>query len=71
MPFPLIFDGAEIESEEQFHQEVRFQSGLDRYGCNLDALDEMLAHLIPEAHGPFRVEWRNADLCHRSMASAT
>ena len=67
VPFPLIFDGAEIESEEQFHQEVRFQSGIDWYGCNLDALDEMLAYLIPEAHGPFRVEWRNADLCHRSM----
>lgn len=65
--FPLIFDGAEFSDEEAFHQEVRFQSGIDWYGCNLDALDDMLACLIPQAHGPFRVEWRNADLSHRAM----
>ena len=60
--FPLIFDGADVDSEERFHQEVRFQSGIDWYGCNLDALDDMLCSIIPMAHGPFRVEWRNADL---------
>lgn len=65
--FPLIFDGAEISSEQQFHDEIRHQSGIDWYGGNLDALDEMLAFLIPNAHGPFGVEWRNADLSHTAL----
>lgn len=59
--FTLLFDGASIQTEADFHKEVRNQSGIDWYGANLDALDEMLAMLIPNAYGRFRIEWRDCD----------
>jgi RNAse (barnase) inhibitor barstar len=62
MPFTLEIDGAQIKSEEAFHQAVKEQSGVDWYGCNLDAFDEMLAFIIAMDKGPFRVLWKNADL---------
>jgi len=60
--FTLLFDGASIKTEADFHEEVRHQTGIDWYGANLDALDEMLAMLIPMSWGRFRIEWRNSDL---------
>ncbi|MEO1047968.1 MAG: barstar family protein [Pseudomonadota bacterium] len=60
-PFTLLFDGASIQSEADFHDEVRHQSGIDWYGANLDALDDTLITLIPCAYGRFRIEWRNCD----------
>jgi len=59
--FTLLFDGAAIESEADFHDEVRNQSGIEWYGANLDALDDMLITLIPSAYGRFRIEWRDCD----------
>jgi RNAse (barnase) inhibitor barstar len=66
-PFTLRFDGGLIQSEEAFHQTIRDQTGIEWYGANLDALDEMLAYIIPEKHGPFKVLWENADLSHRAL----
>ena len=62
MPFTLEIDGAEIKSEEAFHAAVKAQSGVDWYGCNLDAFDEMLSFIIAMEKGPFRIVWKNADL---------
>jgi RNAse (barnase) inhibitor barstar len=63
-PFTVRLDGQSIRTEDDFHQSIKEQSGIEWYGCNLDALDEMLAFIIPEAWGPFRVIWDNADLSH-------
>lgn len=60
-PFTLLFDGTAIKTEADFHDEVRHQTGISWYGANLDALDDMLISLIPEAWGRFRIEWRDCD----------
>ena len=62
MEFVLQIDGAKVRSEEAFHETVKAQSGIDWYGCNLDAFDEMLSFLIAMEKGPFRIVWSNADL---------
>ena len=62
LPFTIRLDGELIRTEAAFHQAIKEQSGIEWYGCNLDALDEMLAWIIPEAWRPFRVVWERADL---------
>jgi RNAse (barnase) inhibitor barstar len=68
MAFVLEIDGAEIKTEAAFHEAVKQQSGVDWYGRNLDALDEMLSFIIACEKGPFRIVWKNADL---SIADGT
>ena len=63
-PFTIRLDGALIRTETDFHQAIAEQTGIDWYGRNLDALDEMLAMIIPMTHGPFRIVWDKADLSH-------
>ncbi|HEY9554190.1 barstar family protein [Allosphingosinicella sp.] len=65
--FTLCLDGERVQSEDLFHQEIKQQTGIEWYGSNLDALDEMLASIIPETCGPFRVIWENADLSHQGF----
>ena len=62
MAFTLELDGTNINTEDAFHQAVKEQSGIDWYGCNLGAFDEMLSFLIACEKGPFRIVWNNADL---------
>ena len=64
MTFVLEFDGAFIRSEDAFHQSVKEQTGIDWYGCNLGAFDEMLSFMIAMEKGPFRIVWKNADLAN-------
>ena len=66
-PFTIRLDGELIRTEADFHQAIADQSGIDRDGRNLDALDEMLAMIIPMEHGPFRIVWENADVSHRGF----
>jgi RNAse (barnase) inhibitor barstar len=61
-PFTLVLDGAAIATEDDFHEEIRQQTGIAWYGGNLDALDEMVAIIIPAQWGVFRIEWREVDL---------
>jgi RNAse (barnase) inhibitor barstar len=63
-PFTIRLEGELVQTEEDFHTAIKEQSGIQWYGCNLDALDEMLAFIIPEACGPFRIIWENADLSY-------
>jgi RNAse (barnase) inhibitor barstar len=58
----LTFDGATLRSVDDFHAELARQTGVEWYGRNRDALDEMLAFIIFEQNrGPFTIEWRSAD----------
>src|SRR5207245_9295731 len=56
-----------IRTEDDFHAAIKEQSGIESYGCNLDALDEMLSSIIPESKGPFRIVWENADLSYEGF----
>ena len=40
LPFTIRLDGELIRTEAAFHQAIKEQSGIEWYGCNLDALDE-------------------------------
>jgi RNAse (barnase) inhibitor barstar len=62
--FTITLNGAAIRTEEAFHAAIKEQSGIEWYGCNLDALDEMLSFIISETKGPFRIIWENADLSY-------
>ena len=62
MAFVLEIDGAEIKTEAAFHESVKRQSGVEWYGCNLGAFDEMLSFIIALEKGPFHIVWKNADL---------
>jgi RNAse (barnase) inhibitor barstar len=64
-PFTILLDGAAIETEADFHEEIRQQTGIAWYGGNLDALDDVLASAIPAARGRFRIVGRDADLSMR------
>lgn len=65
-PFTILLDGDSIETEEEFHEEIRQQTGIGWYGGNLDALDDMLASVIPKAWGKFQIVWRNVDMSMRA-----
>ena len=62
--FTITLNGDAVRTENAFHAAIMEQSGVEWYGCNLDALDEMLSSIIPEARGPFRIVWENADLSY-------
>ena len=64
----IRLDGRDIQSEADFHEAIKEQSGIDWYGCNLDALDEMVSFVIPEAWGPFKILWENADLSQAAFS---
>jgi len=65
--FTITLNGDAVRSEEAFHAAIKEQSGIEWYGCNLDALEEMLSSLISEARGPFRIVWEKADLSYEGF----
>ncbi|HYI48241.1 MAG TPA: barstar family protein [Allosphingosinicella sp.] len=57
----LILDGKEIGSEAAFHDVIDKAArsvGFKGYGRNLDALEEVLAAILP---APVSIRWVNAD----------
>jgi ribonuclease inhibitor len=65
MVMKIELAGGDIFKEEDFHHQLSYALGVqDHYGCNLDALWDLLSAGVER---PLIIEWKNSSESRRNM----